>query len=68
MDQDLLYKWNELKMLVELTDVDVAKSASGNASAGVRARHSVRLIRKKAAEFVKVLLESSKEQRASKKA
>ena len=67
MDQNLLDKWNEIKMLVDATDVDVTKSAGGNASAGVRSRHSMRLLRKKAADFTKSLLESSKAQHSDKK-
>ena len=34
----LLDEWRELKVLVESLELDVHKNASGNKSAGVRAR------------------------------
>jgi hypothetical protein len=57
-------KWNELKLLVESLENDVAKNASGNASAGVRARRGLRLLKTEAAELVKLTLavEKSKKQ------
>lgn len=48
--------WNEIKTLVETIDVDVTKNAKGNASAGVRARKGLRLLRTKTSELVKATL------------
>jgi hypothetical protein len=48
--------WSEIKTLVETIDVDVAKHAKGNASAGVRARKGLRLLRNKTSELVKATL------------
>lgn len=48
--------WNEIKTLVETIDVDVTKNAKGNASAGVRARKGLRLLRTKTSDLVKVTL------------
>ena len=48
--------WNEIKTLVETIDVDVSKNAKGNASAGVRARKGLRLLRTKTSELVKATL------------
>jgi len=48
--------WSEIKTLVETIDVDVTKNAKGNASAGVRARKGLRLLRTKTSELVKATL------------
>ena len=57
---DTLTLWNEIKTLVEAVEVDVAKSAKGNSSAGVRARKGLREIQKKAKELVKLSVENQK--------
>lgn len=48
--------WAEIRTLVETIDVDVTKHAKGNASAGVRARKGLRLLRTKTSELVKATL------------
>ena len=48
--------WGEIKTLVETIDVDVTKNEKGNASAGVRARKGLRLLRTKTSELVKATL------------
>jgi hypothetical protein len=48
--------WTEIKTLVESVDSDVSKHAKGNASAGVRARKGLRLLRNKTSELVKATL------------
>ena len=53
--------WNEIKTLVETIDVDVSKNAKGNASAGVRARKGLRLLRTKTSELVKATLGKGEE-------
>lgn len=53
-------QWNEIKVLVESLDLDVAKNAAGNASAGVRARRGLRLLKNKTAELVKATIEEDK--------
>lgn len=57
---DVLAKWNELKTIVESVDLDVHKNASGNASAGVRARKGLRALKAAAAELVKLTISSEK--------
>ena len=57
---NIINKWEELKTLVESIDLDVNKNAGGNASAGVRARKGLRLLKQRSAELVKCSLESSK--------
>jgi len=57
---DVLAKWNELKTIVESVDLDVHKNASGNASAGVRARKGLRALKSAAAELVKLTISSEK--------
>ena len=53
---DTVTLWGEIKTLVETIDVDVSKNAKGNASAGVRARKGLRLLRNKTSELVKATL------------
>ena len=61
MNDNLLEKYEELKTLVETMQIDIVKNASGNKSAGVRARKSLRELKKMAAELVKNSLSSDKE-------
>ena len=60
MDNKILLKWAELKTLVESLELDVHKHANGNASAGVRARRGLRLLKNEAAALVKISLEFEK--------
>ena len=53
MNDKLLEKYEELKLLVESLQIDLVKNASGNKSAGVRARKGLREMKKIAAELVK---------------
>tara|TARA_B100000287_G_scaffold367569_1_gene363406 strand:+ start:2010 stop:2207 length:198 start_codon:yes stop_codon:yes gene_type:complete len=53
-------QWDELKKLVESLELDVAKNISGNKSAGTRARKGLRQLKQKAADVVKVSLESDR--------
>ena len=59
-------KWAEIKVLIESIDLDVHKNAGGNASAGVRARKCLRLLKKEAAELVKMTVEADKARKAEK--
>ncbi len=59
----ILEKWEEIKTLVESLDLDVAKNASGNSSAGVRARRGLRLLKTKSAELVKATIEEDKKKK-----
>ncbi len=52
--------WHEVKALVEAADVDVLKNVKGNASAGVRARKALRLLKKKVGDLVKATVEADK--------
>ena len=56
----ILDKWNEIKILIESLDLDVHKNANGNASAGVRSRKGLRLLKKEAGELVKLTIEEEK--------
>lgn len=60
MSNKITDQWNEIKVLVESLDLDVLKNANGNASAGVRARRGLRLLKSKAAELVKTTIEVEK--------
>jgi hypothetical protein len=59
----ILEQWNEIKTLVETLEADVSKNASGNASAGVRARRGLRLLKTKSAELVKTTISFEKERK-----
>jgi|TARA_Y100000593_G_C4275662_1_gene319903 hypothetical protein len=60
MANQLLEKWSELKVLVESLELDMHKHANGNASAGVRARRGLRLLKNETASLVKLSLEAQK--------
>jgi hypothetical protein len=60
MSNPVIEKWQELKVLIESIDLDVHKNANGNASAGVRARKGLRLLKSNAAELVKLTVERDK--------
>jgi hypothetical protein len=53
--------WEELKVLVESIESDVAKNSSGNKSAGVRARKGLRTLKKVASDLVKMSLENDRD-------
>ena len=59
-DSNILELWAEIKTLVESLDLDVVKNASGNASAGVRARRGLRLLKSKSADLVKTTISVEK--------
>jgi hypothetical protein len=46
-------------------EVDIQKNASGNVSAGVRARRGLRLLKKEAATLVKSMVEVEKNRKAA---
>jgi len=60
MSMDIKEKWEAIKVIVESLELDVQKNANGNASAGVRARKGLRLLKKEAAELVKITIEAEK--------
>ena len=53
MTDKLLALWSEVKVTVESLELDVQKSAKGNASAGVRSRKGMRHLKTTIGEFVK---------------
>ena len=63
--ENITERWNEIKVLVESLEQDVAKNVSGNTSAGVRARRGLRLLKKEAVDLVKLTLEVEKSRKAS---
>lgn len=56
----VLEVWQEVRALVEATEVDVLKNANGNAAAGVRARRALRLLKGKTGELVKLTIAAEK--------
>jgi len=59
----VLEQWNEIKVMIESLDLDVHKNASGNASAGVRARKGLRALKNAAASLVKSTIQEEKERK-----
>ena len=59
-NSNILDLWKEIQTLVESLDLDVMKNANGNASAGVRARRGLRLLKSKSAELVKTTIAEEK--------
>jgi len=60
MSNSVLDKWNEIKVLVESIELDVHKNAGGNASAGVRARRGLRLLKTEVAGLIKQTIQVEK--------
>jgi hypothetical protein len=60
MNDSLVESFEELKTLVESLQIEIVKNASGNKSAGVRARKGLRTLKKLASELVKNSLTSDK--------
>ena len=60
----IIQEWNEIKVLIESLDVDIIKNADGNASAGVRARRGLRLLKSKSADLVKLTIEEDKKKKS----
>lgn len=54
MGQTILEKWEELKVLIDSTDMDIVKCAAGNNAAGKRSRKGLRLIKKEAGDLVRL--------------
>ena len=69
MNEDSLIavKWNEIKTVMEVLDVDVAKNMKGVAAAGVRTRKGLRQLRALSKEFIKITVENDKKNKAEKK-
>ena len=61
---NILELWKEIQTLVESLDLDVMKNANGNASAGVRARRGLRLLKTKSADLVKTTISEEKTRKA----
>jgi len=64
MSDKLVGKWNELKTLVESLELDVLKQANGNASAGVRARRGLRVLKNDVADLVRLSLDTEKSRKS----
>ena len=63
MSNNIIEKWTEIKTIMESIELDISKNAAGNASAGVRARKGLRLLKKEAAELVKVTVQADKDRK-----
>ena len=64
MSNPITDKWEEINTLVESIELDVAKNAAGNNSAGIRARKGLRLLKKEAADLVKLTVAEEKARKA----
>tara|TARA_R110000744_G_scaffold63869_6_gene131406 strand:- start:84 stop:284 length:201 start_codon:yes stop_codon:yes gene_type:complete len=64
-EENITERWNEIKVLIESLEQDITKNVNGNTSAGVRARRGLRLLKKDAADLVKLTLEVEKSRKVS---
>ena len=62
-DNPVTAKWQELRTLIESIDLDVHKNAAGNASAGIRARKGLRLLKQQAGDLVRLTVELDKQKK-----
>lgn len=60
----IIDSWTKLKTLVESMEIDVKKNSAGNASAGIRARRGLRLLKKEAAALTKLMVDVEKARKA----
>ncbi len=67
LNTKIVEQWERVKVLVASTEDDVLKNARGNSSAGVRARKGLRVLKKEAADLVKLMVEEGKAARAEAK-
>lgn len=69
MDENqVLAKWEQLKGVVAVLELDVHKNAKGVAAAGVRARKGLRELKAMISQLVKLTVELDKSKKASKPA
>ena len=54
-------KWEKIKVLIESLELDVSKNASGNKSAGVRARKGLRHLKELSSDLIKTTITVEKE-------
>lgn len=57
--------WQRIKTIIDSMDIDMQKSKNGNASAGVRVRRGLRLMKKEASALVKTMVEEAKQRKAA---
>jgi len=62
-NQKIIEQWERLKTLLSATEDDVVKNAKGNASAGVRARKGLRLLKAEAHSLIKLTVQETKEKK-----
>ena len=66
MENSVLEGWKEIGILMTDVDLDVRKNASGNASAGVRARKVLRTLRRKLGALTKQMIAEERERKSEK--
>lgn len=55
--------WNDIKSIMEISEIDIVKAASGNNSAAVRARHHIRTMRDHFNSLIRMSLADTKKQK-----
>lgn len=58
--EQILNKWNEIKVLIESLELDITKNAHGNKSAGVRSRKGLRLLKDLSSKLIKTTIQAEK--------
>ena len=60
--------WQRIKTIIDSMEIDMQKSNNGNASAGVRVRRGLRLMKKEASTLVKTMVEQVKQNKIAESA
>lgn len=60
--------WQRIKTIIDSMEIDMQKSNNGNASAGVRVRRGLRLMKKEASALVKTMVEQVKQSKIAESA
>jgi hypothetical protein len=61
MNEQIVEKYETIKIMIESLQTDVVKNSQGNKSAGVRTRKGLREVKKLLSELVKTSLSTDKE-------
>lgn len=63
MNQEIIEKWECLKILVHSLEIDMLKCSRGVTAAGIRARKGLRLLKAEAHELLKMTIEENKKEK-----
>ena len=67
-NDNIAENWQRIKTIIDSMEIDMQKSNNGNASAGVRVRRGLRLMKKEASALVKTMVEQVKQNKIAESA